>query len=109
MIHCSWEPLALRSRTIDGNATLRMELSTLITINDRHSTPSVHQRRSCARSALRVIRVPRPRYSVCSLSLGPERGRCGGEDLDAVVETDGGRVEYQVVQRRVGRLPAVDP
>src|SRR5215217_7665957 len=46
---CSSEPLALRLSTIDGSATLRIVLSMLMTVRDRHSTASVHQRRSWAR------------------------------------------------------------
>ena len=38
MIHCSSEPVAPRSSTIDGSATFRIVLSTPITINERHST-----------------------------------------------------------------------
>src|SRR5690242_13590340 len=46
MIHCSWEPVAPSVRTIDGSATLRMVLSTLMTLSDRQSTPRIHHRRS---------------------------------------------------------------
>jgi len=46
MIHCRSEPLAPRSRTIVGSATLRIELSTVMITSDMHKTASVHQRRS---------------------------------------------------------------
>ena len=39
-------PRASRLSTIDGRATLRIVLSMLMTVSDRHSTASVHQRRS---------------------------------------------------------------
>ena len=44
------DPLQLRAlgaevSTIDGSATLRIVLSMLMTISERHSTASVHQRR----------------------------------------------------------------
>ena len=45
MIHCSCDPSAPRSRTIEGRATLRIVLSTLMTTSERHKTPSVIQRR----------------------------------------------------------------
>ncbi len=45
MIHCSCDPSAPRSRTIDGSATLRIVLSTLMTTSERQSTASVIQRR----------------------------------------------------------------
>ena len=45
-IHWRSEPVAPRSRTMVGSATLRIELSTEMTSNDVHSTPSVYQRRS---------------------------------------------------------------
>ena len=43
-IHCSWLKVALRSSCSRGKATLRMELSTMITSRLRHSTPRIHQR-----------------------------------------------------------------
>ena len=45
-IHCRSEPVAPRSRTIVGSATLRIELSITITTSDMQRTPKVHQRRS---------------------------------------------------------------
>jgi hypothetical protein len=45
MIHWSWLVEASRSRSSDGMATLRMVLSSPITIKQRHSTPSAHHRR----------------------------------------------------------------
>ena len=46
MIHWRSDPVAPSSLTIDGSATLRIVLSTLITTSERHRTASVHQRRS---------------------------------------------------------------
>src|SRR3954453_9182602 len=57
-IHCRSEPVAPRSRTIVGSATLRIELSTEITSSDVHSTPSVYQRRSYAFSAVSISQSP---------------------------------------------------
>ena len=45
-IHWRSEPVAPRSRTIVGSATLRIELSTVMTRSDMQRTPSVYQRRS---------------------------------------------------------------
>ena len=45
-IHCSSEPLAPRSRTIVGSATLRIELSIVMTTSDMQRTARVYQRRS---------------------------------------------------------------
>ena len=43
-IHCSWLVVASRSFCSVGNATLRIELSTMITSRLRQSTPRIHQR-----------------------------------------------------------------
>src|SRR6185369_11589687 len=43
-IHCSWLNVASRSVCRCGNATLRIELSTMMTSRLRHNTPSTHQR-----------------------------------------------------------------
>ena len=46
MIHCRSEPLAPRSRTIVGSATLRIELSIVMITSDMQRTARVYQRRS---------------------------------------------------------------
>ncbi len=46
MIHWRSEPLAPRSRTIVGSATLRIELSIVMMTSDMQRTASVYQRRS---------------------------------------------------------------
>ena len=45
-IHWSWLNVAFRSFCSFGNATLRIELSMMITRRLRHSTPRLHHRRS---------------------------------------------------------------
>ncbi len=61
MSHCSWEPSAPRSRTIDGSATFRIVLSMLMTISERQRTPSVIHRRWWICSGVIGIRGPAPR------------------------------------------------
>src|SRR5665811_620697 len=61
-IHCSWLEVALRPRTIDGSATFKMELSTLMSNKVMHSTDKMAQRR------------PRPRYEAPPVGLDVPAG-----------------------------------
>ena len=56
-IHCSWVFVASSSLTIEGSATLRIELSRTMTRRLKHSTPRISQRRSSARACTRSERV----------------------------------------------------
>ena len=49
MIHCSWDPLAPRSRTMVGSATFRIVLSMVMMSSDMHTTIKVIQPRRSSR------------------------------------------------------------
>ncbi len=73
-IHCSWLLVAFSSRTIDGNATFRIELSSTMTRRLKQRTPRMSQRRSSAFSWTRSVKVVIAIPSRLGVGIRPECG-----------------------------------